>query len=77
MLGLQGKDLVVCLIRMLTSLDVVFICDSSLFLDFSDLFLHLDDGILGKKDLLTHNVDLRFHILVPPDSVIKVNFLVG
>jgi hypothetical protein len=39
--------------------------------------MHLDDGILGEEDLLTHYVDLGLHILITPNGVIQVHFLVS
>ena len=77
MLGLQCQNLVVCLISMLTALNIVFVNDSGLFLDLRDLFLHLHNGVLGKEYFLSHNVDLCLHVLVSPDGIVEMHSLIG
>lgn len=74
MLGFECQDLIIGLVSVLTALDIIFIGDSGLLLDFANLFLHFNNGILGEEDLLAHNVDLCLHVLIPPNGVIQVHF---
>lgn len=77
MFRFEGKDLVISLVGVLGALDIVLVGTDRVLLDSGDLLLVLDDRVLGEKDLLTHDIDLALHELVPPDRVVQADLLIG
>lgn len=74
---LQSKDLIVGFISVFAALDVILVGSYGFFLNALDSLAHGYDTFLGEEDLLSHNVDLSFQILVAADCVVKAYALIG
>lgn len=70
-LGFEGEDLVVGLIGNTVANDWISCRFSNRLFQGANLSVHFSDTVLGKDDLLSHNVDLILEVLILTNGVIE------